>query len=289
MSENTPPEEPTPAGGDATPPPPSPGDSTPPPPGPPAASPYGAPAPPPPPGSMSGPGTGGPYNPVEAIQYGWGKFTKNAVPFVVIALVVVVVVGVLGFLGNLLSRAIFGIGDAKIDLNTGKVETTGFFTNLIAQELVSLIVQVVAMILTAALIKLALNYVDGKSLDIGEAFQGWDKLQVVLASILVSIGTFVGFLLCIIPGIIFAFLTVYTTYYVVDKNMGAVDAIKASINLTKANVGNLVLFFLLSLVVVVIGACLCGVGLLVAWPVVAIAGAYTFRVLNNEPVSPVQA
>ncbi len=285
MSENTPPEEPTPAGGDATPPPPPP----PPPPGPDAPTPYGAPAPPPPPGSLSGPGTGGPYNPVEALQYGWAKFTKNAMPFVVIALVVVVVVGALGFLSNLATRAIFGIGDTKIDFETGKVETTGFFTNFIAQELVSLVVQIVAMILTAGLIKLALNYVDGQSIDIGAAFQGWDKLQVVLASLLVSLGTFVGFLLCVIPGIVFAFLSVYTTYYVVDKNMGAVDAIKASINLTRANVGSLIVFFLLSLVVVLIGACLCGVGLLVAWPVVAIAGAYTFRVLNNEPVSPAEA
>lgn len=285
MSENTPPEEPTPAGGDSTPPPPPP----PPPPGPDAPSPYGAPAPPPPPGSLSGPGTGGPYNPVEAIQYGWGKFVKNAVPFVVITLIVVVVVAALGFAGRALSWAIFGIGDATVNLNDGTVETTGWFTNFVAQEVVSLIVQVVAMILTAALVKLALNYVDGKSLDIGAAFQGWDKLQVVLASLLVSIGTFIGFLLCIIPGIVFAFLSVYTTYYVVDKNMGAVDAIKASINLTKSNVGSLIVFFLLSLVVVIIGACLCGVGLLVAWPVVAIAGAYTFRVLNNEPVSPVEA
>ena len=37
----------------------------------------------------------------------------------------------------------------------------------------------------------------------------------------------------------------------------------------------------------IVGAIACGIGLFVAAPVVAIAAAYTFRVLHNEPVSPV--
>jgi uncharacterized membrane protein len=40
-------------------------------------------------------------------------------------------------------------------------------------------------------------------------------------------------------------------------------------------------------VIALVGACLCGVGLLVAMPVVTIAAAYTFRVLQGQPVAAV--
>jgi uncharacterized membrane protein len=47
-----------------------------------------------------------------------------------------------------------------------------------------------------------------------------------------------------------------------------------------------VLFYVLGLVCIVVGAILCLIGLLAAVPVVLAAAAYTFRVLNNEPVAP---
>ena len=67
--------------------------------------------------------------------------------------------------------------------------------------------------------------------------------------------------------------------------MGAIDAIKASFEFTKANAGNVILWFLLSLVAWFVGALLCGVGLIVAIPVVLIGTAYTYKTLNNEPVA----
>ena len=36
--------------------------------------------------------------------------------------------------------------------------------------------------------------------------------------------TFVGLILCIIPGIVVIFLTSYTLYFVIDRNLSAVDA-----------------------------------------------------------------
>jgi uncharacterized membrane protein len=48
--------------------------------------------------------------------------------------------------------------------------------------------------------------------------------------------------------------------------------------------GALVLFFLAAAALYVVGACLCGLGLLVAVPVVAVSQAYTFRILTGEPL-----
>jgi uncharacterized membrane protein len=109
---------------------------------------------------------------------------------------------------------------------------------------------------------------------------------VVIASLIIAAATFVGTLLCYVPGLIVGFLAQFTLLFIVDKQMKAVDAIKASIKLVTDNLGNTILFYLLALVVLFVGAILCGVGLLVAAPVALIGLAYTYRRLQGEPVVP---
>ena len=65
----------------------------------------------------------------------------------------------------------------------------------------------------------------------------------------------------------------------------SVDAITSSVKLVSANLGQALLLALLSFVIVLIGACLCGVGLLVAYPVVTIATAYAYKKFRNQPVA----
>jgi uncharacterized membrane protein len=75
-------------------------------------------------------------------------------------------------------------------------------------------------------------------------------------------------------------------FYVVDKNLPAVEAVKASVSLTTSRLGDTVLFYVLGIICLVVGAILCLVGLLAAVPVVLAGAAYTYRVLNDEPVAP---
>ena len=74
-------------------------------------------------------------------------------------------------------------------------------------------------------------------------------------------------------------------FYVVDQDMAPVDAIKASVNFVTSHLGETIVFYLLGIVVLFVGALLCGIGLLVAVPIVLIAAAFTFRVLNGQQVS----
>jgi uncharacterized membrane protein len=282
--DTTPPQDPNQG---ATPPPP-PGGEVPPaaPPPPPT---YGAATPPPPPAYGAPPAGGGAYSPVAAIQYGWTKFTKSPATLLVPVLLTFVVVGIVYALMFfvILGPALSGDGttindDGTIDVDTGP----GFVATLVLMGILILVVTFALQILMAALLKGGLDVTDGRSPAIGELFQGWDKTQVVIAAILVAIGTGVGYALCYLPGLAFMYLSSYTMLYVVDKNMAAMDAIKASISFTTSHLGETILFFLLAAVVTFIGGILCGIGLLVAYPVVLVGQAYTFRVLNNEPVSP---
>ncbi|MEO5663530.1 MAG: hypothetical protein ABIR39_09615 [Nocardioides sp.] len=115
-------------------------------------------------------------------------------------------------------------------------------------------------------------------------FQGIDFVQVVIASLILAVATIVGIVLCVLPGLAVMFLTAFTLHFIIDKQLPAIEAIKASISFVMANAGTLIVFFLACLAAYVVGALLCGVGLLVAIPVVVIAQAYAYRTLRSEQV-----
>jgi uncharacterized membrane protein len=287
--DTTPPQDPN---SGATPPPPSGSEvppAAPPPPPPPPAGGAMPPPPPPPYGAPAAGAPGGSYSPVEAIQYGWAKFTKSPATLLVPVLLTFVVVAVVYALMFFVILA--PAFDTGINYNSdGTVRSfdngPGFVMTLILIGILVLVVVFALQVLMAGLLKGGLDVADGKSPSIGELFQGWDKTQVLIAAVLIAVGTGVGFALCYLPGVIFSFLASYTMLFVIDKKMSAMDAIKASISFTTSHLGETILFFLLSAVVTAIGGVLCGIGLLAAYPVVLIAQAYTFRVLNNETVTP---
>ncbi len=163
----------------------------------------------------------------------------------------------------------------------------GFFTSVFAYALTGFVVSLFVSALSAGLIKAALDSVDGKEVNPGSVFAYVTQPNVLVTAAIIAALTFVGFLLCYIPGIIVGFLTVFAMFFVVDKNMAPVDAIKASVSLTTSRLGDTVVFYILGVIVLIVGALLCGVGLLAAVPVVLAAGAYTFRRLHDEPVAPI--
>jgi uncharacterized membrane protein len=143
---------------------------------------------------------------------------------------------------------------------------------------------VVQLIVQSVIVKGSLDLTRGRPLDLGSATSGISWGQVIIASLIIGAMTFVGLVLCILPGLAVLFFTSYTLYFVIDRGEDAVTAIKSSFTMVKNNVGVLILFFLASMAAFIAGACACGVGLLVAIPVVVLAQAYTFRVLNGEQV-----
>ena len=246
----------------------------------------GYPPPPPPPTGVGGPGA---YSPTDAVAYGWNKFKANPGPLLVGTLILLVVSGLISFLTNLIATAIF-VDDATTTINSdGTIAFdggSGFFASLLVSMVVSLIVGLVSQLIVAGLIKGALDTADGKPVSVGGMFEGWDKGKVLIAAIIVSVATAIGTLLCYIPGLIIGFLTSYTIFFVVDRGMEPMDAIKASYAFVTAHLGPTIGYYLLGILVVIAGALLCGVGLLAAVPIAVLGAAYTFRRLQDQQVTP---
>lgn len=279
MTENPPPPPPPPppgSGGSYPPPPP--------PPPPPGGGGWGSAPPPPPPGQggygpayASGPAG---YSVGNAFNYAFRKFRENWLPLVLITLLVVVLAGVAQFLGNAIVN---GIAGPSIN-SDGTLEGGLFGLAMILSFLFSAVSFVVQLVVQSGIIKASLMLTRGQPIDFGSAFSGIDFVQVIVASLVIGVMTFVGLLLCILPGLLVIFFTSYALYFVIDRGQDAVTSIKSSFAFVRGNLGQVLLFWLASVLAYVVGACLCGVGLLVAIPVVIIGQAYTFRTLTNDPV-----
>lgn len=211
-----------------------------------------------------------PYRARGALDYGWAKFQASPATLMVPMLVV--------FVGLVVTGLALQLVLARVD--TGSGLTGGLLVSGIFSTLMFLVYQLLA----AGLYRGALRVVDGRSFGIGELFDGWDKTQAVIAGVLTAFAVGVGTALCVVPGLVVAFSTQFTLLFVVDRGLSAVEALRASVRLVRNHLGASVALFLLSAGVTLLGAVLCGVGLLVAVPVVLIGYAYTFRRLQDQPV-----
>lgn len=249
MSTNEPPaDQPAdPYGGSTPPPPPNYGGGTPPP-------------PPPAPGYGGQPSGG--YSVGTAWSYGWSKFTAHLGQILIAVLVLVAVQVVIQIISYMLSDT------------------------YILSWLLSLASWVISMIIGAGIIRGALDITEGKELDPKTLLTPNRLGEVIVASLLISVLTFVGLILCVIPGLLVAFFTSFTLYFLMDRpDLGAIDAIKASFEFTKSNAGDVILWFLVCLATYIVGFLLCGVGLIAAIPVILIGTAYTYRKLNGQAVA----
>jgi len=277
---------------DTTPPPPPEGAVPPPPdPTPPAPPPaYGSP--PPPYNAPPAPAGSGGYDATESIKYGWATFTKSPATLLVPAIVVILTIGVIEVAIQLVLNGLFlGTHDCTRTVLGQDFETQcgpGFGVSLLVAAIGGALGTFASTLFIAGLIKSALNLVDGQpALDIGGVFAWASKPAVVQTALVLGALSFVGTLVFYVGAIVVGFLTAFTLYFVVAKDLAGVEAVKASVTFVISHIGELIIFFLLSIVVAIVGVIACLVGIFVAIPVLMVAAAYTFRVLHNEPVSPV--
>ena len=254
-------------------PPPPPGGTPPPPPGQ-----YGQPA---------GAPQGQNVDVAAAFTWGWKKFQEH---LGAIAIAIAVLIGamiVFGLIGFVISGLVSGMFSSTDIIFGVEVETgPGLFGTLIANFFLQIFTTVAYSAASYGLIRGILAITQGRAPTTAEMFDMSKFLPFLLASILVSVVTSIGFVLCFFPGLIAMFLFWLTPYYVADKGLEPVAAMKASYETMIANAGTMIMFFLATLIAIVIGALLCGLGLIVAIPVNMLAGGYMYRAVNGEPIAP---
>lgn len=140
---------------------------------------------------------------------------------------------------------------------------------------------IVSLITTMGTIRICLNLYDNREVRFSDLFTNYKPfLRMLGTTILIGIICVVGFILLIIPGIIAALRLQFAVFLVIDEGLGPIEAIKKSWALTKGSAWNLFLFWLLTILIVILGFVCLIIGILVAAPVTYLGLTYIYRQLN---------
>ena len=138
----------------------------------------------------------------------------------------------------------------------------------------------VSLALGIGIIKISLSFCDERKPTVGTLFDAngcfW---RFVGVNLLYGLIVLAGMLLLIVPGIIWSIMFCHCKYFVVDKGMGPIEALKASAKNTEG-----VKWELFGLIWVLMGINWAGViclyfGVLATYPIVIMANALVYRQL----------
>ncbi len=186
----------------------------------------------------------------KALSFGWEKVEKDFWYFVGLAAVYMVI-------------SSFGSYETKYNLH---FNILGIF---------------IGAWLVAGLTRIALDYYAGKRLPFEALFTQFRYFwRIVGAQILVGLIVIGGLILLIVPGIYWALKYQFVTNIIVDKDLGILEAMHQSGELTKGVKLRLLLFDLACAGVMILGAIALGVGVLVAFPIILLSGIWVYKKLS---------
>jgi len=204
-----------------------------------------------------------PFSSGDALRFGWAKMKANLKPFLII--------GAVGAFLALLNGALTRPESPAI------------------ARLLSIVVQILQTGVMLAYVRSALRACDGKPVEVSRAPDLLaDFFTYLLASILVGLIVAAGFVLLIVPGIIWGLKFGFAGFLVVDRKLDPIEALRESNRLTMGAKWQLLAFALLVFGINLVGAIALGIGLLVTIPTTVIGAAYVFRQLQARATARVE-
>jgi uncharacterized membrane protein len=197
----------------------------------------------------------------DAVNYGWTVYWKNVGPLVVIALVVFAVQLVVSIVG-------------------------GAINNAGAQVVIQIIGLLVSLLITLGWWRVAVDMTRGVKPEVADLFKAKGYGTFIAAGILFYIGAFVGFLLLIVPGIIFCVVYGFFGFVIAERgdDVGITESLKRSAEITRGHRWELFGLAIVLFLINVVGLIACGIGLLFTSGITLLAWAYAYRSLSGETV-----
>ena len=191
----------------------------------------------------------------DGMSWAWSKFKENA-------LILVVGMGLWTVLSNFTIEAHYTINGEEHGF--GLVGPSGTY--------IAIAIGLFASIVTT---HMAIKVATGRPLAWSDLFTFPNFGASLLAAFLTAVATYVGSLLCVVPGVIAAFLLHYSVYFTVDKGMDGIAGMKASWATLSSHVGELFPFALTGAGLYLVGA-ITVIGWLVTVPLVMLLSAYSY-------------
>jgi hypothetical protein len=130
---------------------------------------------------------------------------------------------------------------------------------------------------------ISLKICRGQPATIGDLFGGGPRFLPVLgASLLAGIAFAVGFMLCIVPGILLA-IWFWPFYFLVVENKSPVmDSFGLASKVTEGNRGTTVILWLVSVGIIIVGLLAFCVGIILAAPLVSVLWATAYLMMSGQ-------
>lgn len=194
----------------------------------------------------------------ECLSFGWHTFAKRPWFFIGVVVLVVIITSILTSF------------------------TDAYQTGALSFSLV-LAVVAVNILIEMGLVSFALKaHTDVEKTVFRDLWHPTSFWKYVGTKILVAFVVLVGLVLLIIPGIIAALALLFSTYLVIDRDLGPIEAMKESLRITKGNRWKLLLLVLSIVLINILGVLALIVGLLVSIPVSLLAIVHAYRTLEHQ-------
>lgn len=232
---------------------------------------------------------------LEAIGFAFRSLVEHVRLFVIVLLagagITALVVGIVGFLNKgfiqlvMNSQALkdyqecIGYNCATVAYQSGadlmSLVTANFFSLLISAVILALFF----VGLDLGFRKIALQVHDRGGSSYKELFHSFALApKAIIGWVLYCLMVWIGWLLLILPGFIALLRFAFFPYFIVDKNMGPIDALKSSYEVTQHHMWDIFAFWVAIKLVVALGF-VSWIGVLISWPLCTLAYAFFYRKL----------
>jgi uncharacterized membrane protein len=170
-------------------------------------------------------------------------------------------------------------GDADTAFTAGAVMVLVFYI------LLRVVIVFVSWWIEAGLKLFFVNLFGSMPASIGDVFiLDFHKIgNIFIAQILMMLGIIAGFICLIVPGIILMLMWSQTLFFIVERNMSALEAMKASATCMKGyKLDYLVIFIVIGIAMGLITVFTCGIGWIFTMPYMLILQAYVYKLLSGE-------
>ena len=194
-----------------------------------------------------------------AIKFGWQTMKRHFWFFIAVIVISILV--------KMIPDAIAGIFEEDVPILSMVIN--------IASWVISIIVEM-------GLFKIALKFCDDEHVVISDLFSCTPLfIKYILGAILYGLIVLAGMILLIIPGIIWAVKLQYFSYFIIDKKLGPIEALKESSRITTEIKWDVFVFCLVLIVINLVGFLCCILGLFVTIPMTMVAYAFVYRTLQD--------
>lgn len=225
--------------------------------------------------------------------FGWARvaFSKNILAFIALAVVVMILQLGQQFAANPFTESFtrcIEVGGAGAALNSAAMQTCfeSEMGSFLLVVLLAVVFVVASFLATAGVVRGALYVTLGRKIGFADTFTGPYFGSFALIVLLIMVTFVAGLFLFIIPAIFVILVSQFAPFFVLDRGLSPIQALKSSSRLVRLNWPLAFLVLLFSSAAYVISGLFWGIPTLLFLPLAALVTGYVYRSLQGEIVVP---